>query len=354
MEPVHVEPQQLGLAELRPYEVGPGDVLNISLTGLPLATAAPAAAGTAGGPTAGGLHVRVHDDGTIALPMVGDVKIAGLNLAGVERAITAAYVPDYVKTLSVYVELVGSDEPTTVVVRGAAGTPGLVSLKGNQRNLMYALSFAGGFGPGASGRVHVRPIRPDQEEAVYNLGDTNDVRRALVRAPLQSGDIIYVEPESVSAVYVVGLVNVQGAIPIPPGAKLSVVRAIAHAGGLRDFLDPKEGTLLRTLPSGEDVRVKLNVADMIAGVQPDLELQVGDVLTIPHTLDTRVREWAMNNIKIGPFGVGAFWDPITVATFRNNNQNNKVGWGQIVGNAVISNAVGGVLNPAAPKAATVP
>ena len=60
-----VESQQLGLAELRPYEVGPSDVLNVALTGLSLASSS-----GAGGTAAGPLNVRVNGDGSIALPMV--------------------------------------------------------------------------------------------------------------------------------------------------------------------------------------------------------------------------------------------------------------------------------------------
>lgn len=331
--PVEVQPQNLGLTELRPYQVGPGDVLNVAINGLPVEGAAPAAA-------PGPLHVRVHPDGKIALPLVGEVHVAGLTLAGVEEAITAAYVPNYVKTVAIFVEVATADEPTTVIVRGAAGIPGLVTLKNNQRNIIYAVSLAGGFGPTASGGVRVQPIRPDQPAAVYNLTDVNDVRRALLAAPLQSGDMIVVEAEQISAVYVTGLVNIQGAIPVPPGSKLSLVRAIAHAGGLRDFLEPREATLWRRLPDGSDVRVKLNIADMIALKQPDIDLLPGDVIDVPHTLETRAREWAMTNLKFGPFGVGVSYDPVQYALFQSaaSNNNNTAGLGQVLRDSIIYNA----------------
>ena len=331
--PVEVQPQNLGLTELRPYQVGPGDVLNVAINGLPVEGAAPAAA-------PGPLHVRVHPDGKIALPLVGEVHVAGLTLAGVEEAITAAYVPNYVKTVAIFVEVATADEPTTVIVRGAAGIPGLVTLKNNQRNIIYAVSLAGGFGPTASGGVRVQPIRPDQPAAVYNLTDVNDVRRALLAAPLQSGDMIVVEAEQISAVYVTGLVNIQGAIPVPPGSKLSLVRAIAHAGGLQDFLEQREATLWRRLPDGSDVRVKLNIADMIALKQPDIDLLPGDVIDVPHTLETRAREWAMTNLKFGPFGVGVSYDPVQYALFQSaaSNNNNTAGLGQVLRDSIIYNA----------------
>jgi polysaccharide biosynthesis/export protein len=339
--PVEVQPQNLGLIELRPYQVGPGDVLNVAITGLPAEGQAPAAA-------PGPLHARVHPDGKISLPLVGPLQVAGLTLAGVEEAITTAYVPNYVKTISVFVELATADEPTTVIVRGAAGTPGLVTLKNNQRNIMYAVTLAGGFGPTASGRVRVQPIRPDQAEVVYNLADVNDVRRALLHPPLQSGDLLVVEADSISAVYVTGLVNVQGAIPVPPGSKLSLVRAIAHAGGLRDFLEPREATLWRKLPDGTDARVKLNIADMIALKEPDIDLQAGDVIDVPHTIETRAREWAMNNIKFGPFGIGVSYDPVQFALFRSTQSNNNNGVGRILRDSFIYNGTAAVFGNNSP------
>ncbi len=347
-EPVVVEPRQLGLTELQPYTIAPGDVLNVALTGLPGPVAptiiVPTAGGSAGGaPT---LRARVRPDGTVALPLVGNVQIAGLTLPAAEEKITAVYVPDYVKTLSVYVEVAGTDEPTTVLVCGAAGFPGLVSLKSNQRNLIYALSLSGAFGPGASGRVKVKPIRADQQEEIYDFADVNDVRRALQRPSLQSGDMLLVESGTYSAVYVIGLVNRAGALPVPVGSTLSVVQALAGAGGLRDFLAPKEGTLYRQMPDGSEVRVKLNIQGILEHKQPDLALQPGDVLEVPHTLDTRVREWAMHNLKIGPFGVGAFYDPVAIYTFRNNTNNNQIGFGQTLRDSIIYNATAGILNPA--------
>jgi protein involved in polysaccharide export with SLBB domain len=282
----------------------------------------------------------------IALPLVGRLQVAGLNLADLERAITDAYVPSYVKTVSVFAEVLATDEPTTVLVRGAAGTPGLVSLKNNQRNIMYALSSAGGFGPGASGKVRVRPIRSDEEEVLYDFGNADDVRRALLRPPLESGDMLLVEAAPVSAIYVLGLVNAQGPVPVPPGSKLSVVQAIAHAGGLRDFLEPKEATLRRTLPNGQEVRVKLNIAQMLAGERASIDLFPGDILEVPHTADTRFREWAMANVKLGPFGVGAFYDPVTYSTFK--DRSHDVGWGRTLGTGLIFSGTNYLFSRAVP------
>ena len=256
-----------------------------------------------------GPDVRVHDDGTIMLPMVGRLKVAGLDLKGVEQAIYDAHVPAYVKDMSVFVQL-GGPEETTVVVVGAAGQSGLVRLPRNERNVLYALSRAGGFGATGNGRVHVRPVRPERPPVTYDLTDINDLRRALLAPPLESGDMLVVEPADVSAIYVTGLVNAPGPVPLPQNGHLSLVRTLAAAGGLRDFLAPDQATLWRRLPDGKQVRVKLALNDIMSGKAPDIELRPGDVLDVPHTAKTRLREWFAANVQIGPFGVRSIYDPL--------------------------------------------
>jgi polysaccharide export outer membrane protein len=314
VEPVELKPQDLALAELHPYTVGSNDVLSVTLTGLTEQYSQTQ------------FDLRVHDDGTILLPMIGKLKVAGLDLKGVEDAVYSALVPKFVKDMSVFVRLGGS-ETTTVVVVGAAGDSGLVTLPRNERNVLYALARATAFGPGSSGCVHVRPVRPGRPELTYDLTDINDLRRALLAPPLESGDMLVVEPAETSAIYVAGLVNAPGPIPLPPHGSLSLVRTIVAAGGLRDFLDPQEATLWRTLPDGQQFRVKLALADVMSGKLPDVALSPGDVLEVPHTAATRFREWAAQNIRIGPFGVTSVYDPVADQRARilRNGNNNIIG-----------------------------
>jgi len=302
----HVEPTALALTEFKPYTVAVGDVLSIRMYGLMEDRYAPTT-----------LELRVQDDGTIQMPVVGPVRVSGLSLREIEQAIMAAHKPGVVKDLSVYVQLV-APETTTVLVLGAVASPGLVRLKHNERNLLYALAAAGGFGSTAtaggfssatSGRIHLQPIRPERQPATYNLSDINDVRLALASEPLESGDMVIVEPAEATAVYVTGLVNAPGPVPVPVNGSLSLVRTIAAAGGVRDFLDPPEATLWRRLADGQQVRVKVNLADVLGGRSPDIALRAGDVLDVPHTPETRFREWFASNIRIGPFGVTAVYDP---------------------------------------------
>ncbi|MBI5866133.1 MAG: polysaccharide biosynthesis/export family protein, partial [Planctomycetes bacterium] len=297
VEPLPVRAADLALSEVRPYTVGPGDILQVTMQGLADATA----------PTV--IKTRVYSGGQIELPLVGSVMVVGKTLQQVDEEIVKAHVPAYVKHLAVFTELV-NPETTTIMVTGAAGKPGLVTLPSNQRNVLYALATAGGFGGTSSTKVKVQPIRPEEEVLTYDLANVNDVRRAMTARPLESGDIVSVEGAATSVVYVTGLVNAPGPVAVPPDSSVSVMHAIYAAGGLRDWLEPVEATLVRTLPDGTRAFVKLDLADILSGKQLDTSLRAGDILTVPHTADTRVREWAINNLRLGPFSVGVAYDPL--------------------------------------------
>lgn len=297
VEPIEVDTAQLSLTEVQPYTLGPGDVISLRLIGLESDYSQHE------------FTARVHDDGVISLPLVGELQASGLTLGQLEQTVQAAYVPDYVKRAAVFAELV-LPETTTVVVVGAAAEPGVVSLRRNQCNVLYALAKAGGFGLASSGRVCVQPIRTDREPVTYDFTRINDLRHVLLGPSLESGDLVFVEPAEASQVYLTGLVQVPGPIPIPSESRTSLMRAIAAAGGLVDFLAPTEATLWRKLADGRQVRVEVDLEGVLAGTFPDFDLQPGDIVDIPHTAATRFRQWFAQNIQIGPFGVTAVYDPI--------------------------------------------
>ncbi len=301
-------PDELGLAELQPYRIVPGDVLTVRMFGLAEDHYAPTS-----------IELRVHEDGNVLPPLVGPVKVAGLTLNQAEQAIIAAHVPRVVSDLSVFIQLT-EPETTTVLVLGSVMTPGLVRLRENERNILYALAASGGFGSRTSvtgggretneGLVRLHPIRPGRASDSYNLGDPNDVHRAMLAPPLDSGDILVVEATEASAIFVTGLVTAPGPVPIPPSSSLSVLRAIAAAGGLREYVQFHEATLIRALPGGEDAHMKLDLAGMLAGRTPDLPLRGGDILYVPGNLDTFLQEWFLRNMIPGPFNVSLHYDPL--------------------------------------------
>ncbi|MGE3180540.1 MAG: polysaccharide biosynthesis/export family protein [Phycisphaerae bacterium] len=293
-----IVPTSLSLTDFQEYKIQPNDVLMVNMMGVDDPTSYRLVQ----------LQVRVNHNGKIVLPQVGEIHLAGLDFAAAETAIVNAHKEFIPEAFPVYLELVGPDN-TTVLVNGAAEQPGLVSLPKNERNILYAMARAGAFGLSSSGIIHYKPISPSREAETFDLTNINDVRRVLTAPALESGDMITVEAADANVVYITGLTNTPGPIPVPRSGSLSLMRAVAAAGGLRELIDVKEATLVRKMQDGEQVRVKLNVKDIHEGKSPDIALVAGDVLQLPHTADTRFQDWVNTNV-IRSTSVGVRYDPL--------------------------------------------
>jgi protein involved in polysaccharide export with SLBB domain len=296
--------------QLGPYKVGVSDVLGVSLT-----TTEP---GGAGGSLP--IQVRVDREGKIALPMVGKVKVVGMELGEVEEAIREAYVPKYYRDAVVFVQLTAPDQ-TNVLVHGAVSQPGLVKLRRTERNLFFAIAGAGGVSDLSSGEVTLRRIRRPEEEVTLRLTDPQELKAAIALDPLENGDILRVHAAQPNTVFVGGLVNAPRPEVSPPGTRMTILQAIAGAGGLRTDVTPREATLIRRMPDGRDVHVKLDLDRLTTGKDQNIELAAGDILWVPETLETKVQNWCNQNLFFRA-GVGVNANVAYDATaieYMNNN-----------------------------------
>jgi len=323
------------------YRVGSGDILTITITGLE----------TIGLP--GTYTVRVNEQGRTLLPTIGEVEVAGLTLAEVESKLHKAYVPRYIKETQVTAQIAESAlgtplyQPIDVVVMGEVRTPTTVALRRDKASALQAILAAGGPTDYASGRVVVIPARNPDSPAVFDMSSRADIVRAARPGTVQASDVVVVERRRNDFVYVQGLVNVPGAVPVAPGAKLSVLQAIAASGGPLLAFSPKEGTLIRRRPNGELIRVRLDLQRMVAGEDPDLALAPGDVVSVPHTDATRLEEFLAKSF-IFRFGTDTTFNPWTHYYFKKDREtrNDNGGAFNTFGQSLLSTPI--TIAPAAP------
>ena len=124
-----------------PYEVAPGDVLELTLPAILQAVTDE----QSGMPDQVKPYpFRVTESGTINLSIVGEIKVAGKTLSQIESAIIDAYYPAYAVTRpSVFVR-VAEYKTVKVSVSGAVQKPGIYSLRSDQMSLVALLMEAGG------------------------------------------------------------------------------------------------------------------------------------------------------------------------------------------------------------------
>lgn len=288
-----------------PYKIGPGDTLGVALAGIDqTGVVAP-------------IMVRVNRNGDIDLPAVGKVHVAGLEMQDAEDAIQSKYVPNVYRQASVHVELT-KPETISVLVTGAVAQPGLVQLPRTLRDLLHAIGGAGGATNLASGEVLLRRLRT-AEEIRYNLLVPEQLQQALTMTPLQNGDVVIVQAAPPNAIFIGGLVMAPHVQVNPPGTKMNVLQALASAGGIRTDVTPLDITLIRRMPDGRDMHVKLDVDRIQHGKDPNIDLAPGDILWVPETLLTKAENWANQNIFIRGGATAVVTYDVTGLSFMNNN-----------------------------------
>jgi polysaccharide biosynthesis/export protein len=172
-------------------------------------------------------EARINEKGLIAMPLVGDVKLAGLSQAEAATAIGESLKKGkYLKNPQVAVSLT-TLRSKQVSVLGLVARPGRYALDDTSSNLSDVIAAAGGIGAGGSETVTV--LRNGKEQKI-------DVFKPFA---LKGGDTVNVERAPVFYIY--GEVTRGGAYPITPD--MTVMQAIAAGGGIT--------------PRGSDRRLKL-------------------------------------------------------------------------------------------------
>jgi len=160
--PARLRPLQLaslGSPVTSDFRIHPGDMLDVTVSDL------------IGENQYYPVPTRVLDDGTIRLPLVGSLALAGLSIPGAEQTIFAAYSSQgFLKKPQVTVAL-RETRKVRVYVLGAVNKPGQIDLNATEGDLLSALVTAGGLAPDSGTIVEVRrrltpgstplPIRKD-------------------------------------------------------------------------------------------------------------------------------------------------------------------------------------------------
>ena len=132
---------------------------------------------------------RVELDGTVELPEVGAVQLAGLTLDEAERKIEDAYEAEYVEPYA----LLRVVNNRVLVFPGEAGQATVITLENQNTTVIEVLAQAGGIrARGRSKRIKL--IRQKGDENLVFLMDLSTVYGLeAARTVVQANDIIYVE-----------------------------------------------------------------------------------------------------------------------------------------------------------------
>ena len=255
---------------IREYRIGPKDLLEIKVQEVPELSS---------------LGVRVSEDGSITLPLAGNIGLAGMTKDDVEKLIARVLIErNLVKNPQVSV-FIKEYQSQVVSLIGAVTKPGIYQLVGRV-TLLDIISQAGGFKESASNEIFV--LREGQGGAAatmrIDLEDLTVNGNPKLNIPLQPGDVINIPADEVISIFVFGAVRSPGALQVKKSSRINIVQAIAQAGGLTESGKYSGITIKRTLKDGREENLKVNLMDIIRGKKPNIVLLKGDVVFVRESI----------------------------------------------------------------------
>jgi polysaccharide export outer membrane protein len=223
---------------------------------------------------------RVNNQGNIDLPLVGLLHVSGLTAIEASAAVAAKYQGEQVllqPQVSVFISEYGSRMGVTIT--GEVRSPGIFPLLG-PRNLTDILAQAGGLGESASKTVSI-VHRNDPAHIVtiqLNVGRPTPASVAAANIPIVPGDTIYVARSGV--VYVVGDLTRPGGYQVEHNNRLTLLEAVALAGGPTQTSKLNDARLIRRSETGRE-EIKIDLKRILYGGGPDVLMADGDILYVP-------------------------------------------------------------------------
>lgn len=182
---------------------------------------------------------RVMEDGSIDVPYVGNVSVAGLDLTQVEQRIANQVKANgKAQDPQVIVEFV-ADRTHTIMISGDVKSPGRMSILDGVRSIVDAINRAGGLTQQlAAAQAEVVLRRNGQAILVAQYSDLLAGRDMQI----QKGDEIVVRPNS-RTFTALGAVTKAGNVEITK-ANLTLLEALGAVGGLSDERANKTGVFV--------------------------------------------------------------------------------------------------------------
>lgn len=221
---------------------------------------------------------RVSEAGTIDLPPLGEVSVSGKTPAEIGQVLKEKLEARYMQRASVNVQ-VAEFRSRPISVIGAVKQPGNLAFSGRW-TLLEALTAAGGLAENHGNVVYVlrRTDNGLSDQVAVSLNELLVRANPKVNIPIFANDLINVPATIEVIVYCLGEVGRPGALAFKSSERITVLAAIAHAGGLTDRASNK--ILVKRAGATGPREITVDYKKLVAGREPDIELRQGDVIIV--------------------------------------------------------------------------
>lgn len=244
-----------------PVPIASGDLLDISVYDAPELTQ----------------EVRVEADGGVHLALIGPTKVAGMTAQQAGESI-ARELRGHNFLLNPQVNVLIKEFATQgVSVTGEVQHPGVYPVLGS-RTLLDVVSLAGGLTSIADTRITIKHRSGAEESLSVKLTNDNAQTSLDNNVQVYPGDLIVVPRAGI--VYVLGDVGRAGGFVMQDNGKITLLQALAQAGGANRTAAMNQAFLLRKNASGYATD-KIRVGDLVRGRGGDVDLNPNDIVFFP-------------------------------------------------------------------------
>ena len=245
------------------YRIGPKDLLEVKVFEVPELN----------------VERRVSDAGSIELPLLGPFAVSGLTASEAAGRLEGILREKYMNRASVSI-VIKEYQNKPVSVLGAVAKPGSLTVSGNW-TLLQAISAAGGLTPQAGKKIYVL------RRADNSLSDTLEVSTEdllqsssnVWNVPIFPSDVVNVPAKSTVKIFCLGEVKQPGALEFDGNDALTLLSAIAKAGGLTDRAS-KTIHIQRRQKDGRQVDIVAHYGRIVSGRETNPTLFPDDVVIV--------------------------------------------------------------------------
>ncbi|MEY3175864.1 MAG: hypothetical protein RLZZ436_3778 [Planctomycetota bacterium] len=271
---------------------------------------------------------RVQEDGTISLPEIGEIAIAGVEPQAAEALIRSEAVRLELYHNPTVTVSVREQKMNKVRVLGAVKNEGLYDLPPNASDVVSALAAAGGLTEEAGEKVEVRnpatavlpgtplaanggPVMGVSSSSAgamgsYTINLLDAAKAGDGQFRVADGAVVMVEKRDPAPIFVQGLVKSPNRYEYPIGQDLRLLQAISLAGGMSNQLADKI-FVIRQPPGGrEPILIQVSYRQAKRSDDSNIRLGPGDVVSVEQTPGTVFME-ALNIIRFGITGSTALF-----------------------------------------------
>jgi polysaccharide export outer membrane protein len=225
---------------------------------------------------------RVNLKGDILLPLAGTLHVAGMTLSEITEAVAQRYRDAKILVEPQVTVFVAEFNRRTITITGEVRSPGVYSITA-PRTMTDTLAMAGGLNDSASRTVSIVHAASPKEivHVTLNVGAQTPESIEQGRMEILPGDSIFVARSGV--IYVVGELNRPGGYQVEHNNRLTLLEAVALAGGLTRTAKASGSRLIRRSPTGRE-ELNVNLQKVLYGGGPDMLLTDGDILYVPTSI----------------------------------------------------------------------